>query len=88
MTLGSIPYSVDTLNYRIQRSVISYCGIRTVQIVIYSPRQSDTAQVIILGEKHGSSQRTVTSYHNQCVYLIRLQVFISLLPAFRCKEFF
>ena len=72
MALCRIPYSVNTLHNGIHGSVIAYCIVSAVKVIVNRSRQSNATNVVFLGKETGSCQRTITTYDNECVYLLLL----------------
>ena len=84
--VGGVTYLVNTFHDSIESRVISDGGIRSVEVVVYGTRKSYTRYVILGCYDLGSGKRTVTSYHDEGIYVVCPEILVSLGPAFLVHE--
>ena len=79
MALGGITNTVDTLHNRVHRRVITYRTVRTIKVVVYRTRQTDTTIIKLLCKQHSTRQRTITADDHQSINPLTNKVVVCLL---------
>ena len=88
MALGCITNTVYTLHNSVHRRVITNRTVRTIKVVIYRTRQTNTTIIELLGKNHRSRQRAITANNYQCINAFLHKIVVCLLASFyRCKAF-
>ena len=83
---GRVTDLVHALHDCVQGSVIAYCGVSTVQVIVNGPGNADARHVEFLGEDLRSGKGTVSADDDESVNTMRTYIVICLLPAFRSHE--
>ena len=76
-----IPDFVYAIYNCIQSSVVTYCGVCAVEVIIYGARQAYARYVILFGELHNAGKRTVAAYYYECIYVVLHQIIVCSLSA-------
>ena len=82
MALCRVTNAVYTFYNCIQCGVISYCCVRTVEVIIYGSGQPYAAKVIIACKIHGTGKRAISANYNECINTFFLYILISLVLSF------
>ena len=88
MALSSVTNTVNTLHNSIHRRIITNGTVRTVEVIVYRTRQTDTTEIMFLCELHCTCQRTITTNNHQGINTFFYKIIVCSLTSFNsCKGF-